>query len=178
MHVLCTHTLHNDETLDPLTWTRSRVCPLTIASKLSSTLKYSQVLSSTLKYSQVLSSTLKYSQVLSCFVMCLIIISKYTTFKPIVCVLLSHITLTTILTLCSIFSWKLFVNNITLFKLQQFSNCNTSVLKTSSNQFSFNLRQSFFNIWRRHNAIVRMNAPHCINKSSTQYTTFWSRILK
>jgi len=71
MYGFCTHTLHNTETLEPITWIR--VCPLPLLRG--------------------------HSQVLTCFVQSLFNISKYLKFKPIVSVFISYINLPMVLTL-------------------------------------------------------------------------------
>ena len=70
MHGLCICTLHNSETLEPLTWTMVRS-----------------------------SHCYKCSLAHTCFVLSLLNISKYTTFKPITRLVLSYIDLATYHTL-------------------------------------------------------------------------------
>jgi hypothetical protein len=79
MQGLCTCTLHNSETPEPLTWIRVRPSH---------------------RYACTLSLSL--SLVHTCFVLCLMNISKYTTFKPITRLVLSYINLATYHTLFSL----------------------------------------------------------------------------
>jgi hypothetical protein len=84
MHGLHTYTLHNSETLEPLTWIRVRP-------------------SHCYKRSRSLSLFTPLSLVHICFVFSPLNISKYTTFKPITQLVLLYINLATCLTLtCSL----------------------------------------------------------------------------